>query len=194
MKNRVLALLLCLTCSVLSAQVREKGTIEITPNLGYTSSTLVGDDTEDLEFRNSFQAGVLVDIYFNDRWSLRTGGSFMSMGAREFGSEIVLDYLNIPVNANWHFGSTRKWNLNFGLSPGFLATADIEGVDVGDFLKSFQLAITYGIGYKIEVSENFSILIDAQGVAGISNIVKEAEDGRNANAGSSLNVGAVFKL
>lgn len=101
----------------------------------------------------------------------------------------------VPINANWHFGSTRKWFLNFGISPGILASAEVDGNDVSELVESFQLAFTYGIGYKIEVSDNFSILIDTQGILGLTNIVDESEEGfSNTNAGSSLNVGAVFKL
>ena len=74
----------------------------------------------------------------------------MQMGSRQFGSSLELDYLMVPINANWHFGSTRKWFLNFGISPGIL---------------------------------------------GVTIIVDESEEGfSNTNAGSSLNVGAVFKL
>lgn len=187
MKSSVFTLFCLCLCFNAYSQVRERGTVEIIPNIGYSTTTLYGDDTDGLDARNAFQAGVLVDVFFNDRWSLRTGGSFMSMGAREDGVDIVLDYLLIPINANWHFGSTRKWNLNFGLSPGFLATGDFGGGDVGDNLQSFQLAITYGIGYKIEVSKNFSILIDAQSVVGITNIAETSQEFRNTNAGGSLN-------
>jgi hypothetical protein len=194
MKSVVLAFLgMCFSMTVIG-QVRERGTVELTPNIGYTASTLYGDDIDGFDARKALQAGLLVDVFFNDRWSLRTGASFMSMGAREDGVDIVLDYLQVPINANWHFGSERKWNLNFGLSPGFLATADFGGLDVGDNLRSFQLAISYGIGYKIEVSKSFSILFDAQSVVGISNIAEADQDFKNTNSGGSLNAGAVFKL
>ncbi len=159
-----------------------------------------------LDSRDALQFGVIGDYYFNDRWSIRSGLSYFSMGASVSGSELQpvlgselrldlqLGYLNIPINANWHFGSMRKWNLNFGVTPGFLLKGDINGQDVKDFYKSFQLAISYGIGYKIEVSDSFSILIDGQGLFGVTNILKDSDDFTIKNTGNSINVGGIFSF
>lgn len=159
-------------------------------------SFLNGENLDGLESRNSSRFGANIDYYFNNRWSLRSGLNFDSMGNKGFGSEFTLNYLNFPMNANWHFGSTRKWNLNFGFTPGFLLSADVDGIDVKEIVESFQLAISYGIGYKLELSENFSLLFDAQGLLGVTNIINQEDEGslNRFNAGSSLNIGAVFKL
>ncbi len=194
MRKQLFLLGLFFTAITLQAQERDTGTIEVIPNIGYSTSFLNGDEVDDLDSRGALQFGVLGDYYFNDRWSLRSGLSYFSMGASIPSSELQLDYLNIPINANWHFGSTRKWNLNFGVTPGFLLKGDVDGEDVKDFYKSFQLAISYGIGYKIEISENFSILIDGQGLVGVTNILEEADGFTRLNAGSSINVGGVFSF
>ena len=205
MRKQILLLLgLILTSITLNAQKREAGTIELTPNIGYSTSFLNGDEVGDLNFngdevddldsRDALQFGVLGDYYFNDRWSIRSGLSYFAMRASRSGSEIELDYLNIPINANWHFGSTRKWNLNFGVTPGFLLKGDVDGEDAKDFYNLFQLAISYGIGYKIEVSDNFSILIDGQGLFRITNTLEDSDDLKRLNTGSSVNVGGVFSF
>ena len=116
------------------------------------------------------------------------------MGAQDDFLELKLDYVNIPLNANWQFGATRKWNLNFGLTPGFLVKADAEGIDVKEMFTTFQLGFSYGIGYKLEISQNFSLLIDYQGVVGLTNIVDESDVSSTTNTGSSINLGAVFVL
>lgn len=194
MKKQFLLLLgLILTSFFLNAQEREAGTIELTPNIGYSNSYLNGDETDDLDPRGGIQFGLIGDYYISDRWSVRSGLSYFSMGASVPGSELKLDYLNIPINANWHFGSTRKWNLNFGVTPGFLLSADLDGEDVKDFYKSFQLGISYGIGYKIEISESFSVLVDLEGLFGITNILDNSDLNR-LNSGGSINVGGVFTL
>jgi hypothetical protein len=177
-----------------SAQERDKGDIEVYPFIGYSSSFFNGDEAETSDARTAVTFGVNGDYFFNDRWSLRSGLNYNSMGADNGFSEFALDYLSIPMNANWHFGSTRKWNLNFGLTPGFLLSADLDGLDVKEQVESFQLGISYGIGYKLEVSENFSILFDAQGLVGVTNIYSEGNGFSNQNAGSSFNIGGVFKL
>ena len=112
--------------------------------------------------------------------------------------EDKLNYISIPINANWHFGSTRKWNLNFGLSPSFLTKATIEYNGMSQkipssYIESFQLGFTYGIGYKIGITEKFGILIDAQFFNGLTNINK-ATDNRIVNAGYSFNLGGVIQL
>ncbi|MEL4457324.1 porin family protein [Lutimonas vermicola] len=173
------------------AQSRDTGTIEFIPFIGYSSSNLAGDYTEDFDARSAFNFGAIGDYYFSDRWSIRSGLAYNSMGASFLGSDLKLDYLNIPLNANWHFGGTRKWNLNFGFTPGFLMKAEIEGEDFKDFVESFQLALTYGIGYKIEITDRFSILVDYQGLYGMTNINSEGGD-NNINYASSFNAGAVF--
>ncbi|WP_299683696.1 porin family protein [uncultured Dokdonia sp.] len=182
------------TISGLKAQERDAGDIELTPYIGYSSAFFNGDEVEGLDSRNTVAFGVIGNYFFNDRWSLRSGLEYAPLGSAFGNSELKLDYLNIPINANWHFGSTRKWHLNFGLTPGFLLSADADGVDVKDGVESFQLGVSYGIGYRIEVSDNFSVLIDGQGFFGVTNILAEAEDFTRLNAGSTLSVGGVFKF
>lgn len=186
--------LLLLLGSVGVAQERAMGAIEIIPNIGATGSNIYGEDVEDTDNRYGFQGGVLVEYYLNSRWSLRSGLSYFNMGAQDDYIELKLDYVNIPLNANWHFGSTRKWNLNFGFTPGFLVKADSEGIDVKEMFQSFQLGFSYGIGYKLEISQNFCLLIDYQGVVGLTNIIDESDVSDAMNTGSSINLGAVFVL
>ena len=194
MKKHVLLLVVFLIASAgLLAQNRESGAIELIPFFGFSFSNIDGDYVEDLNDRESFNLGAVGDYYFNDRWSIRSGLVYNRMGASIFGLDLNLDYLNIPLNANWHFGSTRKWNLNFGFTPGFLMQAETEGTDLEDFVESFQLCLSFGIGYKLEISEKFSVLFDYQGLYGFTNLNSEGVD-TNYNYGSSLNLGAVFAL
>lgn len=116
------------------------------------------------------------------------------MGTQFYGYEEKLNYATFPVNANWHFGSTRKWNLNFGPSFGVLMSAkNNSGVNLKSLVNPTQIGLNYGIGYKIEVNQKFSILVDFQGMTGLSEIDKEGVFNIK-NAASSFNVGGVFKL
>lgn len=193
-KHTLLLVWIILLSRVLIAQENSTGTIEITPNIGYTSTFLNGDEIDDLGSRNSFQFSVFGDYYFNKRWSIKLGLSYFSMGATIPIARLNLDYLNIPLNANWHFGKAKSWNLYFGIAPGFLLNGKMNGEDVKDFYKPFQLAISYGLGYKIKISNNFSILIDGYGLIGLSNIIKDPDGFTRLNAGGSVNLGGVFKL
>jgi len=201
MKKTLLTLVTLITIGLTNAQVKEKGVIEITPKIGISSfSEFNEDDNTNSNF--GVELGATVDYYFNDRWSLRSGLIANKMGGKyDFEGESFedkLNYVTIPINANWHFGSTRKWNLNFGLSPSFLSSAKVKvnGYTENlpdDIVESFQLGLTFGIGYKIEVTERFGILIDAQLFSGLTNINKASSE-KILNSGNSFNVGGVFQL
>tara|TARA_B110000091_G_scaffold116575_1_gene125733 strand:+ start:2047 stop:2649 length:603 start_codon:yes stop_codon:yes gene_type:complete len=183
----------------LSAQERSKGEIEITPFIGYQQSFFNGDNIDLYEPKSSFTFGVNGDYFFNDRWSLRSGLGYDTMGSAIKGSnnDVELDYLSIPINANWHFGSTRKWNLNFGISTSFLLSANQVGNtdDIKDEVNSFQLGISYGIGYKLAVLDNFSILFDWQGLVGVTNFINNpGSDLTQLNARGYFSIGGVFVL
>ncbi|WP_420580909.1 porin family protein [Reichenbachiella sp.] len=190
---------LFLLCAILAfnshsySQVHDSGDLEIIPNIGYTSSYLNGENVSSSDRRGTVRGGIIGDYYFNDRWSIRTGLSYMSLGAKDSFEELKINYINIPINANWHFGKTRRWNLNFGLTPGFLIGANLDSQDVKESFESMQLGITYGIGYKIGVSENFSFLIDWQGLVGITKILK-TDDPSWYNAAGSFNLGGVISF
>lgn len=183
------------------SQNREKGTIELTPIVGYSNSNYYSSEDLSNSGINSVDFGVNADYYFNDRWSLRSGLLYQTMGSEYAGfdgNEIVtfedkIKYITLPLNVNWHFGSTRKWNLNFGPSFGFVASAKTNGEDVKEFVETFQFGLSYGIGYKIEISEKFSILLDYQGMTGLSEVIKDVPiDVKNAYG--VFNVGGVFIL
>ncbi|MGV9004203.1 outer membrane beta-barrel protein [Flavobacterium sp.] len=194
MKNVILTVIAVFAISIANGQVREKGAIEITPQIGYSSANYFGKDVggaNDPIVDATF--GVAGDYFFNNRWSLHSGLLFQTMGTKVGSLKEELKYLTIPVNANWHFGSTRKWYLNFGPSVGFIMSAKSDGVDVKEFTNSTQIGFNTGIGYKIAVSEKFSISIDYQSVYGLNDVAKDSEYSFRNNFGS-FNVGGVIKL
>ncbi|MFL9830056.1 porin family protein [Flavobacterium sp. ST-87] len=199
MKKTLLSLMTLITFGLSNAQVKEKGVIEITPKIG--ASAFFENNEDDFTDSNSgVEFGATVDYYFNDRWSLRSGLIFDKMGGKydvgdTFLWEDKLNYLTIPINANWHFGSTRKWNLNFGLAPSFLLDAKVNDMEIpSSDIESFQLGFNFGIGYKIEVTRRFGILLDFQYFNGLTNISKSTNNVDITNVGTSFNVGGVFHL
>lgn len=201
MKKILLPLIALISFASANAQSKEKGTFEITPKIGYSSFSEYNDDGNN-NSNNGAEFGATADYYFNNRWSFRSGLVFDKMGGKYdyIGGvwEDKLNYLSIPLNANWHFGSTRKWNLNFGFSPSFLLNAEINAAGntmkiTNNDIKSFQLGLTFGIGYKIEVTQKFGILLDYQVFSGLTNI-NNASSNNIRNSGGSFNVGGVIEL
>lgn len=201
MKKLLLSLVALAAFGFANAQIKEKGTIEITPKIG-TSSFTEYTDKDTGKYNSGVEFGATVDYYFNNRWSLRSGLISDKMGTRNYDAgdvyEDELNYLSIPINANWHFGSTRKWNLNFGLSPSFLTSAKFVNNETimnipKSAIESFQLGFTYGIGYKIEINKKFGVLIESQWFNGLTNINKATQE-RIINGGFSFNLGGVIQL
>jgi hypothetical protein len=201
MKKILLPLITLISFAYGNAQSKEKGTFEITPKIGYSSFSEYNENDNNSS-NSGVEFGATADYYFNNRWSLRSGLVFDKMGGKYdyIGGvwEDKLNYLSIPLNANWHFGSTRKWNLNFGFSPSFLLNAEIDAAGntmeiTSNDIKSFQLGLTLGIGYKIEVNEKFGILLDYQAFSGLTNSNK-ASSNNIRNSGGSFNVGGVIQL
>lgn len=193
MKKVFLTVLATAAFSFSNAQSREKGAIEIVPQIGYSSSNYYGSNISNNSSLSAVTFGVGADYFFNNRWSLRSGLHSQTMGSQFYAIEEKLNYLTIPVNANWHFGSTRKWNLNFGPSIGFLMSAKDNNTDIKNLANSTQIGLNVGIGYKIEVNKDFSILIDYQSITGLSDVSKTTAS-TIKNAYGAFNLGAVIKL
>ncbi|RVT77476.1 porin family protein [Flavobacterium sufflavum] len=193
MKKVILSVLAVFAFGFANAQLREKGEIEIVPQIGVISANYYGGESGDGNSAiTSASFGVGANYFFNDRWSLLSGLIYQPMGTEFSGFKDELKYVTIPVNASWHFGSTRKWNLNFGPSIGFLTSAKTsDGDDFKDEMNSTQIGLNVGIGYKIEISDNFSLLIDYQSLTGLTDAAK---DFSFKNTAGTFNLGAVIKL
>lgn len=193
MKKIVLSAIAIFAFGFANAQLRDKGDVDIIPQIGVISANYYdGESGSGNSPITSASFGVTGNYFFNDRWSLLSGVVYQPMGTEISGYKDELKYVTIPVNASWHFGSTRKWNLNFGPSVGFLTSAKTnEGLDFKDAMNSTQIGLNIGIGYKIEISDNFSLLIDYQSLTGLT---EAAKDFSVKNTAGTFNLGGVIKL
>lgn len=178
----------------------EKGDITLAPQIGLNLSTYaVTEGSYDL--RTSFTGGAIMEYYFSDRWSLRSGLIYDPTGAEDsFNNVDKLNFLSLPINANWHFGKNRNWYLNFGPSIAFLlnAEADLNNgdtIDIKDAISSTDIGLSVGIGYKFNVNDNVQLFIDYQGYNGLINLDKNDTLPVNIrNARSAFNLGGIFSL
>nr|WP_299383590.1 porin family protein [Allomuricauda sp.] len=186
-------LLLLLVLLPLTTKAQEKGEFEIGIGAGINFSDFYGDTSFGYRTRTAFQAGVLGEYYFSDRWGLKSGFVYDSKGADGSGNEIKLDYLFIPIYANWHFGRTRNWYLNFGPHVDILVSAEDEiAGDLKDDTSSVDIGLGVGIGHKFRVSENTAIFIEYQGAGGLINVPSNDGGFELLNTRAAFNVGVVF--
>ena len=200
MKNlSLLSLLLLLSISVYG---QSAGDITFAPQIGLNIANLDYDnldESENFESTTTFRGGVIGEYYFNESWSLRSGLVYDALGAESNNGTLSLNYLNIPLNANWHFGNEKAWYLNFGPAFGFLldATSELnEGPDVNvkDDIKGLDSGFSVGIGYKFKVSDSFMLFVDAQGFRSFVDIYEGEGDLKLNNIRIALNFGAIFQL
>ncbi|USD24532.1 porin family protein [Flagellimonas marinaquae] len=168
-------------------------------------STIDGQDNANT--RISFNTGISGEYYFSDRWGLKGKLIYDSKGWADgfindeennnfTATNFKLNYLSIPIMANWHFGSNRNWYLNFGPYLGLLISAkDSElGIDVKEAFKSTDLGLALGIGYKFRINNNTQLFFEFDGQSGFVDIFEENLGETVRNTRSSLNFGVLFGL
>jgi opacity protein-like surface antigen len=171
------------------------------------ANVTVSEGQTDTNTRVAFNAGISSEYYFSDRWGLKAKLVYDSKGwANGFiddeennsstTTNFKLNYLSIPIMANWHFGSSRNWYLNFGPYAGFLISAKDSalGMDVKEIFKSTDLGLALGIGCKFRINDNTKLFVEFDGQSGFVDIFEESHLVSVNNARSSLNFGVLFGL
>ena len=184
---------------------QKKGDVEFGFNVGYNNSTISNSDVS-ADSAIGFNVGGSVDYYFSDRWSIKgkliydqkgwDNGFIEDSDGFSYVTDFNVNYLTVPVMANWHFGSKRNWFLEFGPYMGFLLNAeDVRfGTDVTDGFNSTDFGLALGIGVKIPLSDKLKLFFEYEGQGGVSDIFQVNEFSRVTNSRSSLNIGLNFLL
>lgn len=189
----------------LTAAAQQKGSLEIGANVGYNLSTVTSGSNTNSSYRSGFNVSGFADVYLSDRWSIKTKLSYDQKGWDEgtfyiddmmFATDFRYDYLTIPVMANWHFGRTKNWYLNFGPYAGILLKAQASEInlDLKELSNTLDVGLALGIGVKIPVADRVKVLLEADGQAGITDVVKDNQGSKIQNSRSALNVGLAFTL
>ena len=193
-----------MSCLLCNGQTREKGSIELTPIIGYSASYQLGS----LLFGSSSVSGINLGTYgsffLNNKWSLRTGLLLQKMGTNEIDVSIFnneyserTNYLTVPLTVNYHFGTKRNLYVNYGLGIGFLTDAEADYndgngfVDINDLANPIQFGIQGGIGYEFKIFPEFIVFVENSNMLGLTDTT-EQRSGKNFYM--SFNIGAIFKL
>jgi len=185
---------------------QEAGNTEFGLDVGYNSAYLLeSQSAHSSDFVSGFNVGISSDYYFSKAWSLKVkviydqkgwGNGYITTNGDILYSDVnfKLNYVTVPVMANWHFGRTRNWYLNFGPYIGFLTSAKetTDNIDVKDSFNSVDGGIALGVGIKIPISDNAKFFIEYDGQGGVVNVFKQA-DGTYQNIRGSFNIGINFQ-
>lgn len=187
---------------VVSAQ--KKGDVEFGLNVGYNAST-VSDSYYAADSGSGYNFGGSLDYYFSNSWSIKGkliydqkgwDNGYIEDNSGSYNTDFNLNYLTVPVMANWHFGNTRNWYLEFGPYFGFLLNAEEErfGTDVSDGFNKNDMGLAYGIGVKIPLNNKLKLFFEYEGQSGFNDIFQENDYSAVTNSRSSFNIGLNFLM
>lgn len=195
--------------STLVAQ--KKGDIEAGFNIGYNSSN-VSDSRSTSDSGTGFNLAGSLDFYLSNTWSIKTKLIYDQKGwnndviydvnsGNYYATDYNLNYITIPVMANWHFGNTKNWYLNFGPYFGFLLDAKDTrfNTDVTDSFNNSDFGLAFGVGVKLPVSDKIKFFLEFEGQGGFTDILRDNyNDGYYysavTNSRGSFNFGVNFLL
>jgi opacity protein-like surface antigen len=198
--------LFIVVCSSSTSFSQTKGKIELGALVGYSSSTVQQGKNTNSVSRGAMAVGITGDYYFSDRWSIKAkirydqkgwNRGFISTPTGTSTTNFKLNYITIPLMANWHFGKKRNWYLNFGPYVGFLTSANETalGMNLKNDFKSTDAGLEIGIGVKIPLAEKARFIIEYGGQGGLTDIFKQNSSGTainnltvNINAGINISL------
>lgn len=184
---------------------QEKGDVEFGVNVGLNSSSIT-DGYFAANSRTGFNIGFAADYFFSDRWSIKGKFIYDQKGWNDsfykdklgniYKTDVALNYLTIPVMANWHFGKKRNWYLNFGPYVGFILNANETATDfdIKENFNTTDAGLALGIGVKIPVSNKLKISLEYEEQAGIIDLFKDNTTQNILTARRSFNVGLNFMM
>ena len=143
MKKILMIAVMAVCCLTANAQKMRHGAGQITiqPMIGFSVGTFRGEYTSATISGNKARVGLAIgaeaEYYTTTDWfSLSAALKYEQLGWEWKGAKTVkLDYINIPVMANFYVG--KGFALKVGLQPGFKVNASYDGNDLNK-VKSFN--------------------------------------------------------
>lgn len=200
--------------AVLGFVVSNAQEVKYGAKLGLNLSNFAGD-AEDANGKLGLLVGGFAEIKISDKFAIQPELLFSAQGSKSEESESSsgfsstsedtqkLNYLNIPVMAKYY--ATEKLFIEAGPQIGFLLSAKSEyedtqtfggstqttsgSTDIKEFVNSTDFGLNIGLGFNF--TENIGAGL--RYTSGLSNILKDAEDGyKVTNSNIALSVSYTF--
>lgn len=188
-------LILLVAIALFAFNVNAQG-VDFGVKAGANFASIGGDDTDDLSTRTSFHFGVTAGISVSDNFSVQPELVYSAQGASMdfdgFEADLKLDYLNLPIMAQ--FQVADGFSIEVGPQFGFLMSAKIEAdgeeEDIKDDVKGLDLAAGVGVNYAMASGLNFG----ARYNLGLSNVNdgEGSDDFKNQNNVIQVSIGYRF--
>jgi hypothetical protein len=145
--------------------------------------------------RNSYFIGLGLNYRYTELLSFTSGFHYLRQGYRHSTCYIFdesvknqllgkIDYLSIPISANFHLLESRRLITSFGLIGGYNIKAvqdypnPIGGCkiyyepDLTRTIKQYSVFGSIGIGYELRSNDKFELISNIRYVQGLTNIMK----------------------
>ena len=166
-------MLILLSTSFVQAQ--KKNSVELGLNLGFNNSYLqIGQNSDyTTDALYAYNVGLSAEYYFSHNWGLKiktiydqkgwANGSLYFNGTQYDQIDYKLNYLTIPIMANWHFGYYNQWYLSFGFYEGVLLSATAADIDVKNQFKLEDKGLSIGFGLKLPITRRSAFFLEFEG-------------------------------
>ncbi|HWZ16663.1 MAG TPA: porin family protein [Mucilaginibacter sp.] len=173
-------------------------------NAGLNLATVNAGYYTNSQYRVGYNVGLSGEYYLSNHWGIKVkaiydqkgwNDGFISGPNGDYTTNFQMDYITVPVMANWHFGSTNNWYLNFGPYAGFLLSAKetAGGSDLKPITSSTDFGIGAGIGVRFPMSDNSKFFIELDGQDGVNDVFKNNSGSTVITMRSSINIGITFR-
>ncbi len=136
--------------------------------------------------KTSFHIGVMAKYQFNEQFGIQPEIVYSMEGAEIEDSEIDFNFINIPIL--FTYNPAEIFSIHAGPQFGILTTAEIDGEDFKDEIKSLNLSL--GIGAAVELTNGFTGGVRYN--LGLSNLNDSEDDGEIKANAFQLYVGYFF--
>jgi hypothetical protein len=191
-------------CTITRAQLI-RSNFEFGAEIGYNNSYIIANNGYGSSFIGGFNAGVSADYYFTGNWSLKAklnydqkgwGDGYLidQTGNQTNHVDYQLNYLTLPVMANWHFGRTQNLYVDFGPYIGLLLSAseDYDNSNVKQYFNTVDAGIAAGVGIKFPITPNTQLFLEYETQGSLANINSDGNGQLLQNVRESFNVGINF--
>lgn len=184
--KKLLLSALCVTAFGITAQAQDLE-IQFGAKAGLNIADMGGDaDTEGS--RTGLHIGGLAEIKISETFSIQPELLYSMQGAEVAEDvDLELSYLNVPIIAKYYV--MEGLSIEAGPQVGFLLSADQDGNDAKDNLKSIDFALNGGVAYDLPMGVFFQVRYSA-GISDINDI--DGVDDKANNNVLSLSVGYKF--
>lgn len=140
---------------------------------GYNSSTVQVRNASDWDSKSGFHLGGLAHIHVAPKFAVQPEIVFSTQGGARSNSELKLNYINVPVLAQYMVAD--GFRLQTGPQFGFLVSAEQKvgnvTFDIDDVYDAFDLSWAFGAGYLF----SNGLGVDARYNLGLTNISDDSD-------------------